>query len=140
MSLAARYVLKSLERLSVGRLTVKLPDGKVRMFGNADATPRAEIEVRDWRLFRKVLLDGDMGFAEGYMEGFCDSPDLPALIHLLLANEKELGKIARTNVFHDLILKFLHRGTRIRERDRRRTSMPTTTWATTSMACGSILR
>ena len=30
MPLAARFVLKSLERLSVGRLTVRLPDGTVR--------------------------------------------------------------------------------------------------------------
>lgn len=109
MPLAARFVLKSLERLSVGRLSVRLPDGHVRVFGNADSTPQAEIDVRDWRFFRRILLDGDMGFAEAYMEGFCDSPDLPRLIGLLLANEKALGKITRTNFFHGLLLKFLHR-------------------------------
>jgi cyclopropane-fatty-acyl-phospholipid synthase len=50
-----------------------------------------------------------MGFAEAYMEGFCDSPDLPTLIGLLLANEQALGKITRTNFFHGLLLKLLHR-------------------------------
>ena len=109
MTFAARFVLKSLERLSVGRLSVRLPDGSVRSFGRADASPHAEIDVRDWRLFRRVLLDGDMGFAEAYMEGFCDSPDLPTLIGLLLANEQALGKITRTNFFHGLLLKLLHR-------------------------------
>ena len=58
MPLAARFILKSLERLSVGRLTVRLPDGKVRTFGKPDASPHAEIDVRDWRFFRRVLLDG----------------------------------------------------------------------------------
>jgi cyclopropane-fatty-acyl-phospholipid synthase len=109
MSLAARFVLKSLERLSVGRLTVRLPDSQVRVFGKAEAAPNAEIDVRDWRFFRRVLVDGDMGFAEAYMEGFCDSPDLPSLIRLLLANEQTLGNITRTNFFHGLLLKLLHR-------------------------------
>ena len=109
MPLVARFVLKALERLAVGRLSVRLPDGNVRVFGKADATPRAEIDVRDWRFFRRVLLDGDMGFAEAYMEGFCDSPDLPSLIGVLLANEQALGKITRTNFIHGLLLKFLHR-------------------------------
>ncbi len=109
MPLAARFVLKSLERLSVGRLKVRLPDGQVRVFGAADGTPNAEIDVTDWRFFRRVLVDGDIGFAEGYMEGFCDSPDLPSLIRLLLANEAALGKMTKTNVFHGMLLKLLHR-------------------------------
>jgi cyclopropane-fatty-acyl-phospholipid synthase len=109
MPLAARLILKSLERLSVGRLTVRLPDGKERVFGKPEASPHAEIDVRDWRFFRRVLLDGDMGFAEAYMEGFCESPDLPSLIGMLLANEEALGQITRPNVFHRLLLRFLHR-------------------------------
>jgi cyclopropane-fatty-acyl-phospholipid synthase len=109
MTLAARFVLRSLDRLSVGRLTLRLPDGSVRFFGRADAQPAAEVDVRDWRFFRRVLVDGDIGFAEAYMEGFCDSPDLPALIRLLAANDKALGTVARTNVLHNMVLKFLHR-------------------------------
>jgi len=109
MTLAARFVLKSLERLSIGRLTLKLPGGSVRTFGQSGAQPCAEIEVTDWRFFRRVLLDGDIGFAEAYMEGFCDSPDLPGLIALLAKNQEVLGSVTRTNVFHNLLLKLLHR-------------------------------
>ena len=49
----------------------------MRVFGAAGAEPVADIDVKDWRFFRRVLLDGDIGFAEAYMDGFCDSPDLP---------------------------------------------------------------
>jgi len=108
MTIAARFVLKALERLSVGRLTLHLPDGTTHRFGNEGATPHAELHVRDWLFFRRVVLDGDIGFAEAYMEGFCDSPDLPGLIALLAENEKSLGRMAHTNVLHDLALKFLH--------------------------------
>ena len=64
MPLAARFVLKALDRLSIGRLTMRLPDGRVRVFGGPQADPHAEVQVKDWRFFRLVLIDGDMGFAE----------------------------------------------------------------------------
>ena len=108
MTIAARFVLKALERLSVGRLTLHLPDGTAHRFGSEGAKPEAELHVRDWRFFRRVLLDGDIGFAEAYMEGLCDSPDLPGLIALLAENEKSLGRMAHTNALHDLALKLLH--------------------------------
>jgi cyclopropane-fatty-acyl-phospholipid synthase len=113
MTIAAHFVLKALECLSVGRLTVRLPDGSERRFGSEGATPdaslpEATLDVRDWQFFRRVLADGDIGFAEAYMEGFCDSPDLPRLIALLAANEKALGRMAHANVFHGLMLRVMH--------------------------------
>lgn len=88
---------------------MRLPDGQVRIFGGSQAEPHAEIHVTDRRFFRRVLVDGDMGFAEAYMEGFCDSPDLPALIGLLAANEAALGKVTRTSTLHTVVRKLLHR-------------------------------
>lgn len=109
MTIAARFVLKVLERLSVGQLTLQLPDGTVRRFGADNAVSHADLHVKDWHFFRRVLLDGDIGFAEAYMEGLCDSPDLPGLIALLADNEKALGRMARPNLLHGLLLKLLHR-------------------------------
>lgn len=108
MTLASRFVLKALDRLAVGRLTVRLPDGTKRVYGSV-AGPSAAIEIQDWRFFRKVLLDGDIGFAEAYMEGLCDSPNLAALIALLADNERALGAVATRNPLHNLLLKLLHR-------------------------------
>lgn len=109
MSFAARFVLKSLARLTAGRLTVRLPDGTTCHFGPERAERQAVIEIKDWRFFRRVLLDGDIGFAESYMDGLCDSPDLPGLLSLLTDNEKALGRVTRTNAFHNILLKLLHR-------------------------------
>jgi cyclopropane-fatty-acyl-phospholipid synthase len=109
MSLADRFVLKALDHLSVGCLTMRLPDGSTRTFGTPGASPQAEIVITDRRFFRKVLLDGDIGFAEAYMDGYCDSPDLPALITLLAANDRALGRIGRTNFLHNIALRLLHR-------------------------------
>ena len=109
MPLTARIVLKALEQLAIGRLTINLPDGTTRVFGASDAKLDAEIEIRDWKFFRHVLLDGDLGLAEAYMEGLCDSPDLARLIVLLAENERYLGSVARHNFLRNLLLRFLHR-------------------------------
>jgi cyclopropane-fatty-acyl-phospholipid synthase len=108
MKLAARVVMKALERISFGRLQLRLPDGSVLAYG-AKPQPFAELVVKDWRFFRRVLLDGDIGFAEAYMDGQCDSLDLPALIGLLADNEPALGAVARSSLLRDLVLKLRHR-------------------------------
>jgi len=109
MTLAARFILKALEQLSVGRLTVRLPNGSTRAFGAEGAEPAAELQVKQWRFFRRVLLDGDIGFAEAYMAGDCDSPNLPALIKLLADNQRALGSVARSNRLRNFALKVMHR-------------------------------
>ncbi len=108
MSIASRLVMKALDRLAVGQLTLRLPDGSARHFGTRAAALQAALEVRDWQFFRRVLLDGDIGFAEAYMDGLCDSPDLPGLIALLAENEKALGHMVQANPLHNLLLRLLH--------------------------------
>jgi cyclopropane-fatty-acyl-phospholipid synthase len=109
LTLSTHFVFKALDHLTIGCLTLHLPDGTVRRFGNLSDPREAVLEVRDGRFFRRVLLDGDIGFAEAYMEGYCDSPDLPRLISLLAENQQALGKIAHSNAMHNLALKLLHR-------------------------------
>jgi cyclopropane-fatty-acyl-phospholipid synthase len=106
--LAARLVMKALDRLAVGQLTVSLPDGAQHRFGAASA-PAAELQVKDWRFFRRVLIEGAMGFADAYIDGACDTPDLPGLIALLAANEQALGRLGRASLFGNLLLKTVHR-------------------------------
>ncbi len=108
MTFAAHFVQKALQRLSIGRLTMQLPDGTMRTFGAPGAEPQARLDVRDWRFFRLVLLDGDIGFAEAYMDGLCDSPDLPGLIALLAENERVLGTVVRPNLLQRLMLRVMH--------------------------------
>ncbi len=98
---AARQVLKLLERLPVGQLDLLLPDGRtlrcpvkpVNELAVAQPTPRATIHVHDWLVFERTLRSGDIGFAEGYIEGLWDSPDLSALMRLMLANREHIERV-----------------------------------------------
>jgi len=109
LTLSTHFVLKALDRLVIGHLELHLPDRTVRRFGDAAASRKAVLEVRNWRFFRRVLMDGDIGLAEAYMDGDCDSPDLPALVALLADNQEALGGMTHTNLLHNLALRLLHR-------------------------------
>jgi cyclopropane-fatty-acyl-phospholipid synthase len=62
-----------------------LPDGQRLLFGDGAGTPIA-LTVRDYKFARRVVLNGDIGFAEGLIAGEWESDDLPALLTLLAAN------------------------------------------------------
>lgn len=89
-------VLRLLERLPVGQLELHLPGNHVLRLPQhpgADADgemPRAQLNVRDLRMFDRVWKSGDIGLAEGYIDGEWDTPDLAALLRLCIANRAHI--------------------------------------------------
>ena len=84
---AARTVFRLLRRLAVGTLDLQLPDGSLAHFGTGrDGEPRASMRMLDWSVCAATLKSGDIGFAEGYIEGRWTTPDLAALLSLFTAN------------------------------------------------------
>ncbi len=85
---AARAVLGMLPRLKHGVLELHLPDGSHTCFG--EGALGASLRITHWSAFRRILSSGDIGLAEGYIAGEWDTPDLTALLSLLIANRDEL--------------------------------------------------
>lgn len=79
-----------LGKLAVGELALRAPDGTVTSYRAGEPGPTAEVWLRDPRAMRRVLLGGGIGLAEGYMAGEWDTPDLPAVLDLGLANLNRL--------------------------------------------------
>ena len=95
---AARMLLALLRRLESGRLDLVAPNGARHAFGpggapaaHAKAAP-AVLTLNDWRAACDALKGGDVAFAEGYMEGRWDSPDLTQLLTVLAANQPALER------------------------------------------------
>ena len=88
---AARVLLRAATRIRVGRLTVVTPDGRRRAFGDAASDRTAEIRVHDWAAARRLLLHGETGAGDAYMDGQWSSPDLEALIELAALNRSALA-------------------------------------------------
>jgi cyclopropane-fatty-acyl-phospholipid synthase len=86
---AARTILKLLQRLRHGSLTVQLPDGSMQRFGN-DTLPHATLVLHNWKVCSAALKSGDIGFAEGYIAGDWTTPNLTELLRVLVKNRTEV--------------------------------------------------
>ncbi|GIK88445.1 MAG: cyclopropane-fatty-acyl-phospholipid synthase [Betaproteobacteria bacterium] len=92
MPSAARLLVALLGGLRHGALHLRLPDGTTRRFGRGGDEPPAVLAMRDWRVAADTLKGGDVGFAEAYMRGGWDTPDLPRLLTVLAANQAALER------------------------------------------------
>src|SRR6187399_1437614 len=89
--LAWRVALAAAERIRVGRLRVALPDGSIRTFGDDAAADVAEIHIHDREALMRILVGGETGAGEAYMDGLWSSPDLPALLRVAARNREALA-------------------------------------------------
>jgi cyclopropane-fatty-acyl-phospholipid synthase len=98
-SLFRRAVLRSFADMTRGHLRLELPDGGIHELGthaNALALTlplaipaAAHICVRREVFFKKCLLAGDIGFAESFIDGDWDTPNLTAVIAWFLLNAED---------------------------------------------------
>jgi cyclopropane-fatty-acyl-phospholipid synthase len=91
LTTAGRIGLAAASRIRTGCLTVQLPDGSRRVFGDRDSTLRGEMHIHDLEALRRLLIGGEIGGGEAYMDGLWSSPDLVALISLAVANRSALA-------------------------------------------------
>jgi cyclopropane-fatty-acyl-phospholipid synthase len=94
-SVAARVLLRAVSGIRVGCLTIVGPDGRRRMYGDRASEQRAEIHVHDEAAALRLLLHGETGAGEAYMDGLWSSPDLEALLRLAALNRSALAMDAR---------------------------------------------
>ena len=91
--MAAQRALRMLGSLSVGGLGVELPDQRQMNFGNSQSGPQASIRIHNWQVFAAAMRSGDIGFAESYIAGDWDTPDLTTLLQLLVANRRPMDDL-----------------------------------------------
>ena len=68
---------------TAGSVSFVLPDGETVRLTGQNPGPDARLMIKDFRCLRRALMSGDIGFAEGYMAGEWDTPDLAALLGAL---------------------------------------------------------
>jgi len=78
-------VFDYLRRTREGSLHLTLPDGQSFQFGGS-ATPQAALQINDHRFFSRVVLNGDIGFGEAFMEDEWDSGDVTAVVQFFIRN------------------------------------------------------
>ena len=79
-----------LQAFHTGTLTVELPSGAAVEHRGVHPGPDARLAIHRWRALRRVLLSGDIGFAEAFMDGDWSTPELVALLDCFQRNETAL--------------------------------------------------
>jgi cyclopropane-fatty-acyl-phospholipid synthase len=111
--LAKRAVLSQLEKLHTGRIVLKDGDN-VLTFGsehsNALGELYGELEIKDSSAYVDILTGGSIGAAEAYMTGDWVTPDLTALIKVMVRNMDVLDAMegGLVNLITKPFLKWFH--------------------------------
>src|SRR5262245_1558995 len=101
-------ILRLTERLARGTLEIVLPDGTRHQITGAAPGPRAILRLHNCRVARRYFTAGGIGFAEGFIEGDWDTPDLPILLELLSVNEEAWGDGYFGRLWHRWLRRFQH--------------------------------
>ncbi|HEY0703930.1 MAG TPA: cyclopropane-fatty-acyl-phospholipid synthase family protein [Candidatus Acidoferrales bacterium] len=83
--LAKTLLMRGLQGLRGGSLEI-IDGERTHWFGEYSHALRATIVVHHQRFFRRVLLQGEIGAGDSYMDGDWSSPDLVALVQLAVRN------------------------------------------------------
>ncbi len=80
-----------------GGITFVLPSGKEIPIQGAEPGPNARLIIHNYNCMTRVMAAGDIGFAEGYMAGEWDTPDLPALLESASLNFDRIQQLGVGN-------------------------------------------
>jgi len=78
-----------------GVFEITPPEGAPIVIRGPEPGPHGRLIVRDYRFVGRVLTSGDIGFAEGFMAGEWDTPDLSALLEVLALNYERLTGLVK---------------------------------------------
>lgn len=81
-----KIVLGILSRMKKGQLNVTFPNGDVETYGGNDKTIVANIKINNSRFFKRIVMFGDIGFGEAYVDGDWDTDSITNVISWMILN------------------------------------------------------
>ena len=81
-------VFKVARTLQRGQLEFHLADGRIFRATGQTPGPLAILAIHDPDVFARLLREGDLGFAEAYMEGGWSTPDLQGFMDLMVGGNE----------------------------------------------------
>lgn len=101
-------ITRLLNNIHRGRLRITLPGGgTIEKSGTSEGID-AILVLHNWRAIRRLFVNGDIGFAEGFIENDWSTPDLTALIRFAAQNRDAFTKSMRGSLPMRLINRLAH--------------------------------
>lgn len=79
-------VLKIISAMDKGKMRLTLPDGEQIVLGNGEGNISANVTINSTEFYRQVILYGDIGFGEAYVDGLWDTDNITNVIKWFLLN------------------------------------------------------
>ena len=91
-------VLKYLSKMDKGRLYLTLSTGQQITFGNGEGGITASITVNSDEFYKGIIMFGDIGFGEAYVDGLWDTDNIVNVIKWVLLNIENAPGVSGSNV------------------------------------------
>jgi cyclopropane-fatty-acyl-phospholipid synthase len=91
-------VINILSKMDKGTLYLTLPDGEQVIIGTGPGSIVASITVNSDEFFKRVILFGDIGFGEAYVDGLWDTDNITHVIKWVLLNIENAPGVSGSKV------------------------------------------
>ncbi|WP_295801328.1 cyclopropane-fatty-acyl-phospholipid synthase family protein [Mucilaginibacter sp.] len=91
-------VLKILGKMEKGNLYLTLTDGEQITIGNGEGNIAASIVVNSNEFYKRIILFGDIGFGEAYVDGLWDTDNITNVIKWVLLNIENAPGISGSKI------------------------------------------
>ena len=84
--------LSIMQRIDVGSVDIVIPDRRVFKVEGKRLGLHGRLEILNEEFFSRIAREGENGFAEMYMDGWWTTPDLQALLDILILNNDNVAR------------------------------------------------
>ena len=91
-------VVAALLKMNKGFLRVSLPNGKHLEIGEKNSVIKANLLIKDYQFFRCVVLYGDIGFGEAYVNGLWETDNITNVIKWIILNIENAPSVSGSKV------------------------------------------
>ncbi|GAB3922686.1 SAM-dependent methyltransferase [Mucilaginibacter myungsuensis] len=104
-------VLKALSEMDKGTLHLSLPDGQSFTMGTGEGNISCRLNIVDPAFFKRVILYGDIGFGEAYVDGLWETDNITNVIKWILLNIENAPSVSggKVKAFGLNILKWFNK-------------------------------
>lgn len=86
-----RLIFSFFKKFRTHRISLTLPEGQEFLFGDSKESPSAHLKIKDYSFFKKVMLRGDIGLGESFVDGDWETPSLVQVLKFFAANMESVN-------------------------------------------------
>lgn len=108
LSLGSRLAFALAKRIHIGSFDVTVPEGARRRYTGPQPGPVGAITINNPRMARRMVMGGNIGLGESYMDGDYDSDDLASFLTVGALNSDALDEVLRGSALYRGINRVMH--------------------------------